>query len=276
MSFGLSNVSVRFGSTTALDDITFAAPPGVVSAVVGGDGAGKTTLLGCLTGMVQPASGHVERPAKRTVGVMPSNSGTWRGLTVNENIDFVAKAYGIDAAGLQRKRGELLDKTGLDRARDRLAGQLSGGMRQKLGFLLAILHEPTLLVLDEPTTGVDPVSRVELWRLISEAAAGGAAVAMATTYLDEAERSSTVLVLDAGHALASGTADDVLRSLPGTISIVERPNDPRRAWRRGRVYHEWHPTGTPKAPQADQTVDLEDVVIAEMLQRREQHTSASE
>jgi ABC-2 type transport system ATP-binding protein len=193
---------------------------------------------------------------------------------VEENIDFVAKAYGMSGDALERKRAQLLEKTGLDGARRRLAGQLSGGMRQKLGFLLAIMHDPTLLVLDEPTTGVDPVSRVELWRLISEAAAGGAAVAMATTYLDEAERSSTVLVLDAGHALAGGTTDDVFGSLPGTISVTERPGDRRRAWRRGRVYHEWHPDGAADGEQAD-AVDLEDVVIAEMLQRREQPDPAT-
>jgi ABC-2 type transport system ATP-binding protein len=266
MTFGVTGVSVRFGSTVALDDVTFAAPAGVVSVVVGGDGAGKTTLLGCFTGAVQPASGRVDRPAKRMVGVMPSTSGTWRDLTVDENIAFVAKAYGMRGDRLRRKRDELLDKTGLEQAADRLAGRLSGGMRQKLGFLLAILHEPAFLVLDEPTTGVDPVSRVELWRLISEAAAGGAAVAMATTYLDEAERASAVLVLDAGHALASGTTDEVIASLPGTIAVVERPRDPRRAWRRGRVFHEWRPAG---APEADGAIDLEDAVIAAMLHRRE-------
>jgi ABC-2 type transport system ATP-binding protein len=274
MSFGLSNVSVHYGSRAALDNITFTVPAGVVSTVVGGDGAGKTTLLGCLTGMVQPTSGAVDRPDKHLLGVMPSTSGTWRDLTVDENIDFVARAYGMRGETLASKRGQLLAKTGLDQARHRLAGQLSGGMRQKLGFLLAIMHEPTLLVLDEPTTGVDPVSRVELWRLISEAAAGGAAVAMATTYLDEAERSSTVLVLDAGHALASGTTDEVLRSLPGTISVTKQPVDRRRAWRRGRVYHEWHPDGGISGEQVA-AADLEDVVIAEMLQRREQRNPAA-
>ena len=223
--------------------------------------------------MVAPARGQIDRPSKRLLGVMPSTSGTWRDLTVDENIDFVAKAYGMHDAELRRKRDQLLAKTGLDHARRRLAGQLSGGMRQKLGFLLAIMHDPTLLVLDEPTTGVDPVSRVELWRLISEAAAAGAAVAMATTYLDEAERASSVLVLDAGHMLASGTSDEVLRSLPGAISVAERPHDPRRAWRRGRLYHEWRPDGAASAEQAD-AVDLEDVVIAEMLQRREQRAAA--
>jgi ABC-2 type transport system ATP-binding protein len=275
VSFGLSNVSVHFGSTTALANITFAAPAGVVSAVVGGDGSGKTTLLGCLTGAVQPRSGRVERPAKHLLGVMPSMSGTWRNLTVDENIDFVGRAYGMPRGELERRRGELLAKTGLGHAQDRLTRHLSGGMRQKLGFLLAIMHDPALLVLDEPTTGIDPVSRVELWRLISEAAAGGAAVAMATTYLDEAERASTVLVLDSGHALASGTADEVIRALPGTITVVERPHEPRRAWRRGRVYHEWHPHGVPAPEPVDGGPDLEDTVIAEMLRRREPRASAS-
>jgi ABC-2 type transport system ATP-binding protein len=274
VSFGLSNVSVRYGSRPALDDITFAVPTGVVSVVVGGDGAGKTTLLGCLTGMIQPSSGHVDRPEKHLLGAMPSASGTWRDLTVDENIDFVAKAYGMRGDALESKRGQLLAKTGLDGARKRLAGQLSGGMRQKLGFLLAIIHDPALLVLDEPTTGVDPVSRVELWRLISEAAAAGAAVAMATTYLDEAERASTVLVLDAGHALATGTSDEVIHSLPGTITVTERPDERRRAWRRGRVYHEWDPDGEP-GPEPAEAVDLEDVVIAEMLRRREHRNPAA-
>jgi ABC-2 type transport system ATP-binding protein len=220
--------------------------------------------------MVRPDAGNVDRPPKRLLGVMPSTSGTWRNLTVDENIDFAARAYGIAGSRLESKRADLLHKTGLEDARDRLAGQLSGGMRQKLGFLLAILHEPTLLVLDEPTTGVDPVSRVDIWRLISEAAAGGASVAMATTYLDEAERSNGVLVLDAGRMVASGAADEVIHSVSGTITVTDRPSEPERAWRRGRQYHEWHP-GERAGSEPVATVDLEDAVIAEMLQRREQH-----
>jgi ABC-2 type transport system ATP-binding protein len=274
MSFGLSDVSVRYGATVALEKVTFAAQAGVVSAVVGGDGAGKTTLLGCLTGAVQPTSGRVDRPDKREVGVMPATSGTWHDLTVDENIDFVARAYRISGDELRQRRSRLLEKAGLAQAHDRLAEQLSGGMRQKLGFVLAILHQPTLIVVDEPTTGVDPVSRVELWRMISEAAAGGAAVAMSTTYLDEAERASTVLVLDSGRALVSGTSDEVIGSLPGVITASDRPDDPRRAWRRGRAYHEWHPT-PPTRPEQTVTADLEDVVIAEMLQRREQRAAVS-
>jgi ABC-2 type transport system ATP-binding protein len=222
---------------------------------------------------VRPASGVVDRPAKQLLGVMPSRSGTWRELTVDENVDFVATAYGISGDTLTRRRSDLLAKAGLDDVRERLAGQLSGGMRQKLGFVLAILHQPKLLVLDEPTTGVDPVSRVELWRMIGDAAAGGAAVAMSTTYLDEAERASTVLVLDSGRTLVSGASEDVIRSLAGSITAGEQPEDRRRAWRRGRVYHEWHPAGSPTSA-AVRGIDLEDAVIAEMLQRREQLAAA--
>jgi ABC-2 type transport system ATP-binding protein len=270
MSFGLSDVTVRFGSKVALDAVTFLAPAGAITTVVGGDGAGKTTLLGCLTGMVQPAHGTVDRPAKQLLGVMPSTSGTWRNLTVDENIEFAARAYGITGGQLKTKRVDLLEQTGLAAAHDRLASHLSGGMRQKLGFLLAILHDPIMLVLDEPTTGVDPVSRLDIWRLISEAAAGGASVAMATTYLDEAERSNSVLVLDAGRMVASGAAEEVIRSVSGTVTVTDRPSQPERAWRRGRQYHEWHPgEGAGSEPVA--SVDLEDAVIAEMLQRREKH-----
>jgi ABC-2 type transport system ATP-binding protein len=273
MSFGLSDVTVRYGSKVALDGVMFLAPAGAITTVVGGDGAGKTTLLGCFTGMVLPTHGTVDRPAKQLLGVMPSTSGTWRNLTVDENIEFAARAYGIAGGELTTRRVDLLEQTGLAHAHDRLAGHLSGGMRQKLGFLLAILHDPTMLVLDEPTTGVDPVSRLDIWRLISEAAAGGASVAMATTYLDEAERSNSVLVLDAGHMVASGAADDVIHSVSGTITVTDRPSQPERAWRRGRHYHEWHPDQTAGSePVAD--VDLEDAVIAEMLQRREQDRPA--
>ena len=116
--------------------------------------------------------------------------------------------------------GEYLERTGLAAARDRLAGQLSGGMRRKLGVIAAMLPEPELLVLDEPTTGVDPVSRADLWWLIARAAAGRAAVLMSTTYLDEAARAAHVLVLDAGRTLAVGTPAEIVASVPGTIAVV--------------------------------------------------------
>jgi ABC-2 type transport system ATP-binding protein len=257
MTYGAHGVSVVFGGVRALDDVSLDVPAGAVTAVVGGDGAGKSTLLRCLVGRVVPDSGTVERPPKRQVGYMSWASGTWHDLTVDENVAFVAGVYGV------APRTELLERAGLAQVGGRLAGQLSGGMRQKLGFVLAMLHHPELVVLDEPSTGVDPVSRVELWRMIAGAAADGAAVVMSTTYLDEAERASSVLVLDEGRAVLSGVPDEVVAAMPGRIVQTERPRDRERAWRRGRSFHEWLPDG-----EGGVEPDLEDAIIAEMLAAR--------
>jgi ABC-2 type transport system ATP-binding protein len=133
---------------------------------------------------------------------------------------------------------------------------------------LAILHHPQLLVLDEPSTGVDPVSRIELWRLIAAAAVDGTAVAMATTYLDEAERASSVLVLDSGRALARGVPQELIDTTPGTITAGEGPAANRdMSWRRGRTTHSWH-AGPPAAGEVPIAADMEDSVIALTLADR--------
>src|SRR5262249_59472721 len=129
----------------------------------------------------------------------PAWGGSGASRPVRQNIDFAAGIYGRAGDELAARRAELLDRAALTAAAGRLAAQLSGGMRRKLGFVMAIVHRPSLLILDEPTTGVDPVSRIDLWRLASEAAASGAAVLMSTTYLDEAERAAHLLVLDRGR-----------------------------------------------------------------------------
>lgn len=262
--WGVANLTVTYGDSTALHDVTMHVPDGDVVAVVGGDGAGKTTLLRTLAGAIRPAGGRVSAPALREIGFMPTTSGVWRELSVDENFAFVAEAYRIRGGLLRRRREELLDAAGLTSARDRLAGNLSGGMRQKLAFSLVMLHEPRMLVLDEPSTGVDPVSRVDLWRMISQAAAKGAAVAMATTYLDEAERCSSVLVLDAGRALLSGPPEQVCARAPGAVYRVESPTTRDRAWRRGREYREWAPDGLASGGSPLQR-DLEDAVISAAL-----------
>jgi ABC-2 type transport system ATP-binding protein len=138
-------------------------------------------------------------------------------------------------------------------------------MRRKLGFVLAMLHRPRLLVLDEPSTGVDPVSRVDLWRMTSQAAAAGTAVVMSTTYLDEAERASSILVLDRGRPLLAGTAEQVMSSLPGQLVATTTPTRPELAWRRGGVFHEWWPDGGAPGGARMIAADLEDVVIASTL-----------
>jgi len=180
-TWGCEGLSVRYGPTVGCEDVTFEVAAGTVAAVVGGDGAGKTSLLRALAGTVRPAAGTVRRPDERRLGYVSAGPGVWTDLTVDENLRFAGRAYGLDAAELDRRIGELLERTGLAGARDRLAGRLSGGMRQKLALAMAVAHEPDLLILDEPTTGVDPVSRAELWRLLAAAAAGGAAVVVAAS-----------------------------------------------------------------------------------------------
>jgi ABC-2 type transport system ATP-binding protein len=262
--FGVTDLSVEIDGHEALSKISLDVPAGMVTAVVGGDGAGKSTLLRCLVALVKPSSGSVHRPPKSQIGYMPASSGTWRELSVAENVEFVGRAYDLRGAELARRSRELLDRAGLSGSTGRLAGQLSGGMRQKLGFCLAMLHEPPLLVLDEPSTGVDAVSRVDLWRLIAQAAAHGAAVLMATTYLDEAERAGSVLVLDAGTQLLAGEPAEVLAAMEGSIVEVARPTNPAMAWRRGAEFHEWRPDDGPPIGRK-LAPDLEDLVIAQML-----------
>ena len=269
MIWGVTDLTVTYGDVTALRAVTVSVQPGSVVAVVGGDGAGKTTLLRALAGAVRPASGSVNGPTLSHLGFMPTTAGVWRELTVDENIDFVGAAQGVGGAVLAERREELLDAAGLTAARDRLAGALSGGMRQKLAFSLAMLHRPPLLILDEPSTGVDPVSRVELWRLIAHAAADGAAVLMATTYLDEAERASRVVVLDQGEVLLSGTPAEVVASMPGHVSVVPSPGVRERAWRRGRTWREWSPQDPP--PGEPRVADLEDAVVGAALAKATDH-----
>ncbi len=256
MSWGADDLVVRYGKTVALDHVSLDAPPGQVSAVVGGDGAGKSTLLRCLAGAQAPLAGTVRRPGKEGVGYLPSASGIYLDLTVTENLDFRATGYRLPRAAARERVAEYLENAGLTDAADRLAGQLSGGMRQKLGVIAAMLPKPELLVLDEPTTGVDPVSRSGLWWLIARAAAEGCAVVLATTYLDEAERCASVLVLDEGRVLATGTSDEIIAAMPGALrNAAARPDDPR-AWRRGGQWRVWDPQAT----AGDLQPDLQDAV----------------
>ena len=247
-SWGTEEACVRYGDKLALDHVTFRAVPGRVSAVVGGDGAGRTTLLRCLAGALAVTSGRVRLPPALRIGYLSAGSGVYPDLSVDENLAFRATAYQLPAAVARERSAELLERAGLSGARDRLAGRLSGGMRQKLGVIASMLHQPDLLVLDEPTTGVDPVSRADLWWLIARAAANGAAVVFATSYLDEAERALDVLALDDGRELASGTPDEIIAAMPGTLRVSgARPEGDarRRAWRRGGRWRIWDPPGGP-------------------------------
>ena len=276
MTYAVRSAVVRFGDTLALDDVSLLVEPGSVVAVVGGDGAGKTTLLRSLVGEVPLERGQVDAPSPMAIGYLPATSGSWPALTVAQNMDFVGGIYGLSGDALASRREELLDRAALQASAGRLAAQLSGGMRRKLGFCMAMLHNPALLVLDEPSTGIDPVSRVDLWRLVSEAAAAGAAVVMSTTYLDEAERAAGLLVLDGGRTLAGGTLADVLASFDGAVARTATPQRRAWAWRRGREFHEYWPTTAELPPDAVAVIpDLEDVVIALSLLKNHHSELAS-
>ncbi len=274
----LQNASVRFGDVVALDAFTGSFPAGSVTALIGGDGAGKSTLLGVLAGRVTPEPAQHALPTdRREIGYQPATAGVWRNLSVDENIAFVARVYGEYDERLRERADHLLRRAGLHHARDRVAGRLSGGMRQKLAFVLATLHEPQLVLLDEPTTGVDPVSRGELWCLIAGAAADGATVVLATTYLDEAERAAQLFLLGDGRLLASGTADEVKAQTPGRLwrapaglarhgadaSTLMSPD----AWRSGADIRLWTPDEAASAPPGFVTAepDLESTSIALLL-----------
>ncbi len=273
--WGADDLTVRYGAKVALDRVGLEVPDGRITSVVGGDGAGKTTLLRALAGAVRPGSGVVRRPPASRLGYVSAGPGVYRDLTVDENLAFSGGAYGLRGQRLAQRAGELLERTGLQAARDRLGEQLSGGMRQKLALAMALLHEPDLLVLDEPTTGLDPVSRTELWRLLAHAAAGGAAVVLATVYVDEAARTAGVLVLDEGRTLLEGPPGELVAGTPGTVlDASARPDgaDTRgwTWWRRGPRWRLWSPDEGAALPGAQPVApDLEDaVIIASLALRR--------
>ena len=275
MTYGVTSARVRFGDRTALADVTMRLTPGSVTAVVGGDGAGKTTLLRALVREVALDAGTVNAPDKARIGYLPASAGSWAALTVTQNVDFAAGIFGLTGEPLASRRGELLAAAGLTAAADRLGSQLSGGMRRKLGFCMAMVHRPSLLVLDEPSTGIDPVSRIDLWRLISEAAAGGAAVVMSTTYLDEAERAAQLLVLDQGRVLLQGSYDQVRAGFVGTITRGRSAVRPEWSWRRGRERQEYWPASDQPDDRIVVDPDLEDLVVALSLAARNHEGAAT-
>ncbi len=238
MSWGVEDLTVEFGGRPALRDVDLNVAPGQIRSVIGGDGAGKSTLLRVMAGLDLGQSGEVRIPDARHIGYVPASGGAFSDLTVAENLAFVADTFGL--RNWKDRARDLLVGAGLAGFETRLAGHLSGGQRRKLSGTLALLARPELLVLDEVTTGVDPVSRMELWRMFSAAAAAGAALVMATSYLDEAERTDGVVLLHEGRVLASGMPWEVQGSIPGWVEDTDRAGDGSHSWRRGTAWRTWH------------------------------------
>ena len=265
---------MRYGDKLGLDHVTFRAVPGWSAPWWAATAQVGPRSCAAWPGPTRSAAaGRLLEPLR--IGYLSAGSGTYPDLSVDENLAFRASAYRMPAAAARERSREFVERAGLAGARDRLAGQLSGGMRQKLGVIAAMLHQPDLLVLDEPTTGVDPVSRADLWWLIARAAADGAAVVLATSYLDEAERAVEVLALDAGRVLATGTPQEIIAAMPGTLRVSDaRPEgeDRRRSWRRGGRWRIWDPRGHPGRAASSGTSgavapDLQDAVTVAILAR---------
>jgi ABC-2 type transport system ATP-binding protein len=232
-------VTRTYGSTVAVDDLSFAVARGEMFGLIGPDGAGKTTSIRLLCGLLHADGGTIRvagrdpvkehRAVTAKVGYLSQRFSLYGDLSIDENISFFAEIHGVSDYAARRDR--LLEITQLTKFRSRLADRLSGGMKQKLALACTLVHEPDVILLDEPTTGVDPVSRREFWKLLSGFLASGITILMSTPYLDEAERCSRVALLDRGRLLALDAPDALRASLPGTLLEVVVPN-PRESQSR--------------------------------------------
>ncbi len=232
-----SALSRSFGDTVAVDRLDLDVAEGEIFGLVGPDGAGKTTTMRMLTGILPPTSGTATvaghdvvreaEPLKSHVGYMSQRFGLYPDLTVEENIVFYADIYGVTSRERSTRMDQLLGFSNLTPFKQRLAGNLSGGMKQKLGLACALIHTPRVLFLDEPTNGVDPVSRRDFWRILYQLVREGVTIFVSTAYLDEAERCNRLALLHAGRLLGLGTPDEVKKLMPGAL-IEVRTSAPRR------------------------------------------------
>jgi ABC-2 type transport system ATP-binding protein len=227
------NLKKRYGSIEALKGVSFEIGRGEMFGLIGPDGAGKTTAIRLLCGLLHPDEGEIRmlghdpiadhRAMTASVGYLSQRFSLYGDLSVDENIAFFAEIHGVPSYAERRNR--LLEMTQLTPFRQRLADKLSGGMKQKLALACTLVHEPDIILLDEPTTGVDPVSRREFWKLLSQFVDQGITILMSTPYLDEAERCHRIALLHEGQVLALDEPGRLRASLPGSWFevVIDRP-----------------------------------------------------
>jgi ABC-2 type transport system ATP-binding protein len=229
-----------FGTKVAVDALQFEVQAGELFGLVGPDGAGKTTTLRMLAGVLRPTSGDAQilgtsvrqdpEAVKHHIAYMSQRFGLYADLTVRENLEFYADLYRVPRGDRPLRMKRLFEFSGLEPFQGRLAGQLSGGMKQKLGLSCALVHEPRVLLLDEPTFGVDPVSRRQLWLIVHEMVGRGTTVIVSTSYMDEAERMDRVALLDEGRLVGIDRPETLQSGLAGTVFVVHLEDT-----RRGRA-----------------------------------------
>jgi ABC-2 type transport system ATP-binding protein len=215
----VEKVSKKYGSLTAVHDVSFDIRDGDIVGLVGSDGAGKTTLLRMIASMIKPTAGNIyvggldvvkqRSRVKEIIGYMPQRFGLYPDLTVAENLDFFMDIYGIFDQDRTQRRERYLGFSNLLPFLDRRAGDLSGGMKQKLGLACVLVHQPRVLILDEPTNGVDPVSRQEFWEILTEMKKDGMTIFVSTAYLDEGEKCDLLMLMHGSRLLATATPREI-------------------------------------------------------------------
>jgi ABC-2 type transport system ATP-binding protein len=220
----------RFGDFAAVDRLSFSVNRGEIFGLVGPDGAGKTATMRMLAGVMRPDGGAIvidgvdavadPEGAKYHVSYMPQRFGLYEDLTVHENIRFYADLFEVPPALRREREVKLLAASGMTNFGGFRAGQLSGGMKQKLGVACALVHTPKILLLDEPTTGVDPVSRRDFWRILYGLREDGVTIVISTAYLDEAERCNRLTLMHSGHALYCDTPAALKKRMPGALIAI--------------------------------------------------------
>jgi ABC-2 type transport system ATP-binding protein len=223
----------RFDTVAAVDGLSFTVERGEIFGLVGPDGAGKTATMRMLAGVMRPDQGRIvidgvdvvadAEAGKQRLSYMPQRFGLYEDLTVDENIRFYADLFEVPAQAREARAARLLAASGMTQFRARLAGQLSGGMKQKLGLTCALVHTPQILLLDEPTTGVDPVSRRDFWRILYGLRDDGVTIVISTAYLDEAERCNRLALLDRGRVLHCDTPAALKARMPGALLVITSP-----------------------------------------------------
>jgi ABC-2 type transport system ATP-binding protein len=230
----------RFGKQVAVDHVDLAIQPAQIYGFLGPNGSGKSTTIRMLCGLLRPSSGTVrvlgyEVPAqaeqlRRKVGYMTQRFSLWEDLSVLENLEFMAQIFGLRRAQRGARVAEVLERYRLAEMREQRAGTLSGGQKQRLALAAAVLHEPQLLLLDEPTSAVDPQSRRDFWESLFDLVGVGTTILVSTHYMDEAERCHGIAILDRGHLVAEGSPRSLMDSIAARVLEVEVP-DPRAARR---------------------------------------------